>query len=140
MDDHPPPGLTTAAMRRTTTEGSMDVEEQEAAERQIDLFGEDQVLSRLGERDDLGVGRRRPGHLVTRPGVAVHGVDPALPTHHFGQGDRDVATPGSHVEAAPARPQAETLQGCGQRTAVDVVAQTRELTHDRNPSRGGIHS
>ena len=82
------------------------MEEQEAAEGQIDLFGEDQVLSCLSERDDLGVGRRRAGHFVTRQRIAVHRVDPPFAPHHFGQGDRHVATTCSHVEAAPARPEA----------------------------------
>ena len=116
------------------------MEEQETAERQIDLFGEDQVLSRLGERYDLGVGCGRAGHLVAGPWVTVHGVDPAITSHHFGQGDRDVAPACSYVEAAPARPQAEPVQGRGQRTPVDVVAEAGELTHGRNPSRGCIRS
>ena len=116
------------------------MEEQEAAERQVDLFGEDQVLSRLRERDDLRVSRCRAGHLVAGKGITVHGVDATLTSHHFGQGDRYVATTGSHVEAAPTRPQTETLQCGGERPPVHVVAEARELTHDRNPSRGGTRS
>ena len=109
--------------------GVVDVEQQEAAEGQVDLFGQDQVLARLGQGDHLGVGGRRARHLVAGQGVAVHGVDPSLAPDHFGQGHRDVPASGAHVEAAPARAQAEPVQGGGQRPAVDVVAQTLELAH-----------
>ena len=140
LDDYPTAGLHDGGHTAQHHGGIVDVEEQEPAERQIDLLGEDQVLPRLGERDDLGVGGRSAGHFVAGLGIAVHRVDPALASHHFGQGDRDVAAAGSHVEAAPARPEAEALQGRGQRPPVDVVAKTRELTHDRTPDRGGIRS
>ncbi len=86
------------------------MEQQEAAEGQIDLLGEDQVLSGLGQGDDLGVGGGAVGDLVARERVAVHGVDTPVAPDHFGQGHRDVAAPGADVEAAPARPEAEPVQ------------------------------
>jgi hypothetical protein len=116
------------------------MEEQEAAERQVHLFGEDQVFPGLRERNDLGVGRGRPGHLVAGQGVAVHGVDASLVANHFGQGNRHVSTPRANVEATPARPQAEAFERRGQWPSIDVVAEAREVTHDRRPSRARVPS
>ena len=115
------------------------MEQQEAAEGQIDLFGEDQVLSGLGQCDDLGVGGGTMGDLVAREGVAVHGVDTPVAPDHFGQGHRDIAATGTDVETAPAWSEAEAVQGGDQRSAVDVVTQTRELTHGRGPSGSWVH-
>ena len=77
----------------------------------------------------------RAGHLVAGQGIAVHGVDPPVAPDHLGQGHRDVAAAGADVEAAPARAQAEPVQGGDQWPAVHVVAQARELTHGRGPVR-----
>jgi hypothetical protein len=109
--------------------GVEDMEQQETAEGQIDLFGEDQVLSGLGQGDDLGVGGRTVGDLVARERIAVHGVDAAVAPDHFGQCHRDVAPSGADVETAPTRPQPEPVQRGDQRPAIDVVTQTGELAH-----------
>ena len=61
-----PPGRTASPMRRSTTSGVDDVEQEEAAEREVDRLRQEQVLARLGDRDHLGVGRGRSGHLVAR--------------------------------------------------------------------------
>jgi hypothetical protein len=116
------------------------MEEQEATERQVHLFGEDQVFPGLRQRNDLGVGRSRPGHLVAGQGVAVHGVDASLAAHHFGQGNRHVSTPGADVGATPARAQAEAFERRGQWPSIDVVAEACEFTHDRRPSWASVPS
>jgi hypothetical protein len=41
---------------------------------------------------------------------------------HLGQGNRDVATARTHIDATPPRSDPESLQGGGQRAAVDVVS------------------
>ena len=47
----------------------MHVQQEEAAEGQVDLLGQRQVLAGLGERNHLGVGRGgRPRHLVAGGG------------------------------------------------------------------------
>ena len=63
-----PPGLTTAAMRRTTTEGSWTWRSRNRQNARSTCSGSDQVLAGLGERDHLGVGGRRAGHLVAGEG------------------------------------------------------------------------
>ena len=113
------------------------VEQQEAAERQVDLLGEGEVLAGLGERDHLRVGRRGACDLVARQRVAVDGVDAAVAADHLGQRHRHVAAAGAHVDTAPARPEPEAQQRRGQGAPVDVVAQPLELTHARPAAPDG---
>ena len=105
------------------------MQQQEAAERQVHRLGQGQVLAGLGQRNDLCVRGGGPCHLVAGERVAVDRVDATVLTDHFGQGHRDVAPTRSDVDTAPARTEPEALQRRGQRAAVDVVAQSLELTH-----------
>ena len=105
------------------------VEQQEAAERQVDLLGQGEVLAGLGERDDLCVRRRGPCDLVAGEWVAVDRVDATVTADHLGQRHRDVAATRADVDAAPTGAEPQALQRRGQRAAVDVVAQPLELTH-----------
>ncbi len=98
------------------------VHQEEAAERQVHLLGQRQVLAGLGEGDHLGVGRRGAGDLVARQRVAVHRVHTAVPADHLGQRDRHVTTTRADVDTAPAGTEAESLEGGGQWSAVHVVA------------------
>ena len=84
----------------------MHVEQQEAAEGQVDRLGQGEVLAGLGEGDHLGraaAGGGR-GHLVAGARVAVDGVDPPVAADDLGQGHRHVAAAGADVDAAPALP------------------------------------
>ena len=101
----------------------MHVHEKEAAEGEVDLLGQDQVLAGLGQGDDLGMGGGGMGHLVAGPRVAVDGVDTPVLPDHFGQGHRHVAPTGADVDATPAFGQAEAAERGGQRAPVHVVAQ-----------------
>ena len=104
-------------------QGFVHVEQQEPAEGEIDLLGQRQVFARLGQRNDLGVGRGGPGHLVAGAGIAVDGVDPAVTTDHLGQGHRDVTPTRTDVDTAPAAGHAQPFERRGERTPVHVVAQ-----------------
>ena len=111
------------------------MEQEEAAEGEVDRLGEDQVLAGLGDGQHLAVRGGRLGHQVPGAGVAVDGVDPPVAADHLGQGHRDVAPAGAHIDAPPTRADAQPLQGGGQRPAVDVVAQTLERGHRGSLSR-----
>ena len=58
-----PPGRTAAAIMRHHGRRLEHVEQQEAAEGEVDLLGQRQVLAGLGQRDHLGV--RRGGARAT---------------------------------------------------------------------------
>ena len=58
LGHHPAARATTAAMRPHHHGGVVHVQEQEAAEGQVDRLGQDQVLAGLGQGDHLGVGGR----------------------------------------------------------------------------------
>jgi len=110
------------------------VQQEEAAERKVDLLRQRQVFTRLSEGDDLRVLRGGSGHLVARQWIAVDRVDAAVPPHHLRQGHRHVAAARSHVHAPPTGAEPQTVQCRRQRPAVDVVAQPDELAHRRAPT------
>ena len=97
--------------------------EQEAAEGQVDRFGQEQVLAGLGDGEHLAERGRRRGDLVTGARIAVDGVDASFVAHDLGEGHRHVPTTGADVDAAPPRRHGETLEGRGQGAPIDVVAQ-----------------
>ncbi len=119
-----PPGRTAAAMRPSTTAGSTTCRSRKRQKARSTGSGRSEVLAGLGDGEHLAVRRRGPRHLVAGARVAVDGVDPPVVADHLGQGHRDVAPAGAHVDAAPARAEAQTLEGGGERPPVDVVAQT----------------
>jgi hypothetical protein len=79
------------------------MQQQEAAEREVDCLVEEELLGGLGYRHDLCLAglRRRLGYVVPPGGIYVNGVDAALGADHGGQGDRDVTAPGTDIGAAP---------------------------------------
>ena len=111
------------------------MQEEEAAEGEVDRLGQREVLARLGQRDDLRMRRRSrsPGHFVPGQRVAVDCVDAPVAADHLGQRDRYVSAAGTDVGAAPAEADAEALQRGGQWPPVDVVAETLQLTHEAGP-------
>ena len=125
LGDDPAAGPDRGSHAAQDGNGGVHVQEHEAAERQVERLGQGQLLGRLGQRHDLGLGGRRGRgrHLVSPGRVGVDGVHPAVPADHAGQRHGDVAAAGSDVRALPPLPQAEPVQGRHQRSAVDVVAQ-----------------
>ena len=124
-----PPGRTASAMRAQHHRRVDDVEEQEAAEGEIDRLGQAEVLAGLGDGEHLAVGGGGLGHLVAGHRVAVDGVDPSVVPDDLGQRHRDVPTAGADVDAGPARADPEPVERGGQRSAVDIVPQAPELHH-----------
>ncbi len=104
------------------------MQEEEAAEGQVDRLGEQQFLASLSDGHDLRGRRRQLRHLVACSRVAVDGVHPPVPTHDLGQSHAHVAAAGAHVGAAPPLAQAEAVEGGHERPPVHVVAQA-ELDH-----------
>jgi hypothetical protein len=109
------------------------VQQEEAAEGQVDLFGKTEVLPGLGDGHHLAVGCRRLGHLVPGHRVAVHGIDPPALAHDLGQGHRHVATTGPDIGAGPSGSDSQSFQRGGERPPVDVVSQAPELHAARLP-------
>ena len=113
-------------------DGVIDVHEEEPAEGQVHGLGQQQVLAGLGDGDHLGVGRRGGGGRVARSGIAVDRVHPAVATHDLGQGHAHVPAAGAHVHATPSLAEPQPVQGRGQGSPVDVVA---EAQLDHGPGR-----
>ena len=132
-----PPGRTAAAMRREHDGGIDHVEQQEAAEGQVDRLGQPQVLAGLGDGQHLAVGGRGRGHLVAGRRVGVDGVDPPVASDDLGQGHRNVAPAGPDVDARPARADAQPVEGGGQRPPVDVVPQAAQFHPGNDTGRPG---
>jgi hypothetical protein len=68
------------------------------------------------------------GGLVPGAGIAVHRVDASGPADDLRERHAHVAAAGADVHAPPAFAQPETVEGGGERAAVDVVAEA-ELDH-----------
>ncbi len=135
-----PPGRTAAAIRAQDHRRVDHVQQQEAAERQVDRLGQAQVLAGLGDGQHLAVGGGGRGHLVPGRRVGVDGVDPAVVADDLGQGDRHVAPAGAHVDTGPARSDPQPVEGGGERSPVDVVAQASQFhpaTLPAGPPRPG---
>ncbi len=130
---HPPAGPDGAGHLADDRDGLEHVQQQEAAEREVDLLGQREILAGLRERDDLRVGGCGACDLVPRQGVAVDRVDTTVPADHLGQRHRDVAASGTDVDATPTGTKPEAQERRGQRAAVDVVAQPLQLTHGAGP-------
>lgn len=101
------------------------MQEQETAVGEVDALGQDEVLSGLGDGHDLGTpgGSSRRGDGVAPLRVAVYGVDAPLSPDELGEGHRHVTGSRPDVDAAPAGLESEALEGGGEGTPVDVVAQ-----------------
>ncbi len=65
--------------------------------------------------------------------IAVDGVDPAVPAHDLGEGNRDVPSASTDIDACPPWSDAQAFKGDGERPAVDVVSQAAQL--DLGPGR-----
>ncbi len=126
----PSPGADGAAHPPEHDRRVVDVHEDEPAEGEIDRFGEEEILGRLGDGEDLALagGGGGGGGRVAGPGIAVDGVHPSVPADDLGQGDAHVAPAGAHVGAQPTLAEAEAVEGGHQGTAVDVAAEG-ELEH-----------
>ena len=104
-----PPGRTARRHHAHHVDRLEHVEQQEAAEGEVDLLGQREVLAGLGQRDHLRVRGRGARHLVAGQRVAVDGVDAPVAADHLGQGHRDVAAAGADVGAPPPRLEAQPL-------------------------------
>jgi len=114
------------------------MEKEEPAVGEVDLLGQDQVLDRLGQCDHLGIGSGALGDEVPRGGIDVDGVDAPVAPDEVAELDGDVPGPGADVDAAPARADSEPFKRGGERSTIDVVAQTLEFAdgvarHDLKP-------
>ena len=110
------------------------MEEEEPAEGQVDRLGKLQVLAGLCDGQHLAVGRGRLRHLITCHRVAVHRVDPTVAAHDLGQRHRHVTAAGTHVDAGPPGPDAQAVEGGGQRPSVHVVPQAPQFHAARLPA------
>ena len=105
----------------------MDVQQDEPAERQVDGFGQGELLSGLGQRNHLGLGGHRGGsrHLVAAGRIRVDRVHPAVPSDDASQGHGHVAASCPDVGTAPAFSQAQAIERRRQRPPVHVVAESQ---------------
>lgn len=117
-----------------------DVHQEEPAVDEVDRFGEDEILDRLSDSHHLCPtgGGGRLGGGVTGNGIGIDCIDASRLAHQVRQRHGDVTGAGADVSASPASPEAEALERCSERPAIDVVAQA-ELVHrrDRNGPPGG---
>ncbi len=97
--------------------------QQEAAERQIDGFGKEQILSGLGDGEHLTERGRCRGDLVPSARIAVDCVDASFVAHDLGECHRHVPATGADVDAPPPGCHGETLERRCQGAPIDVVAQ-----------------
>ena len=135
LGDDPPAGADRVCHHAHDGDGLEHVEQQETAEREVDLLGQRQILTGLRECDHLRVRGRGSCDLVAGERVAVDGVHTAVAADHLGQGHRHVAPASADVDAAPAGAETQPLERRGQWAAVDVITQPCELTHDEFPHR-----
>jgi hypothetical protein len=103
------------------------VHQQKPAEGEIDFLRQAEVLSLLGDREHLRLtssGSRR-GDGVSRPWIAVDGIDATGPTDEPCEGDGDVSGARADVDARPSRAETKTVQSCCKRAAIDVISKTK---------------
>ncbi len=136
-----PPGRTAASIRRRTATGECTCSSTKRQKARSTGSGSVSSSPCLGEGHDLGLGRFGGGrrHLVAPGRIGVDRVHPSVAADDAGQRNRHVSASRPDVGAPPTLSQAQSVQGGGQRPAVDVVAklQLDHAWHDRTLRRGG---
>ena len=102
------------------------VEEEEAAEREVNRLWEQQVFDRLRQGDHLCIGGGGLGHRISSSGIDVDRIEAAGSPNQVAKLDGHIATTGTHVDAPPALADPEALERGLEGTPVDVIAQTTQ--------------
>jgi len=105
------------------------VEQQEPTEGQIHRYGESQLLSGLGDGENLGERRGSGSDSISGGRVDVNCEDAPRCSNDFGECDRDLAAAGTDISAGPALAEIDALERSGEGSPVDVVSKSKWCRH-----------